>query len=104
MARDVLRRLAMKRWLLATTLILLSSACADSSSVDCERIAAHEYELTIKAMPAPMRARATDELRGEKRAMQRRCESESPTSAEAKCALAAADLAALRRCYQASDE
>lgn len=94
----------MKRWLLLASLIVLSGGCGESSSVDCERLAAHEFALTIKAMPEPMQARATDQLQAEKRAMQRRCESESPTSVEAKCLLAASDLAALRRCEPSSAE
>jgi hypothetical protein len=94
----------MKRSLLLLLMSVSFAACADSSSVDCRRLAAHEFALTIKAMPEPMQARATDQLQAEKRAMQRRCESESPTSAEAKCALTATDLAALRRCQPASAE
>jgi hypothetical protein len=85
----------MKRLLLLFAVLV---GCSSSSSVDCERIAAHEFELTIEAMPAPMQERARTRLQSDRRAIAGRCQDEAPSSGQARCMLAATDLAALRRC------
>jgi hypothetical protein len=88
----------MKRVWVLCSLLAAFAACSTSGSADCERIAEHEFELTIKAMPAPMQARARDRLQADKRALARRCEDDGPSSEQARCELASTNLAALRRC------
>lgn len=86
-----------------TVIAALAAACGSSDDTpSCARLAEHEARLVLTALPAAMQERAHDSMAGEREKIFAACKREQPSSAQARCELAATDLAAHRRCELAA--
>ena len=77
-------------------------ACASSDDARCERIAEHQLDLILAALPPPMRKHAGADIAKHRGDLQRKCEASPPSASVATCKIAARDLAAFSRCDDAS--
>ncbi len=87
--------------LLCASLLAGAGACTSSDDANCERIADHQLDLMLSALPPPMRKHAGADIAKHRGDLQRKCEAAPPPASVAKCKVAARDLAAFSRCDDA---